>query len=85
MWKIPGRLLADIHPNGNLRIVVIASVGGGNEIPFTAESLDAAELYFVRTCGLAPERAATHGMRGTCHILVRRAEYGLCQPDCQGF
>ena len=40
-----------------MRIVFSASVGGGNETPFTAESLDAAEIVFM-TCGLTPERAA---------------------------
>ena len=57
MAKIPGRLLADLHPNGTVRIVFIASVGGGNETPFTAESLDAAEIVFM-TCGLTADRAA---------------------------
>ena len=57
MAQIPGRLLADLHPNGTVRIVFIASVGGGNETPFTAESLDAAEIVFM-TCGLTQERAA---------------------------
>jgi hypothetical protein len=37
--------------------VFIASVGGGNETPFTAKDLDAAEVVF-QTCGLTPERAA---------------------------
>jgi len=58
MAQIPGRLLTDFHPNGTVRIVFIASVGGGNETPFTAESLDAAEVVFM-TCGLTPERAAS--------------------------
>jgi hypothetical protein len=40
MSKIPGRLLADLHPNGTVCIVFIATVGGGNETPFTAESLE---------------------------------------------
>jgi len=41
----PRRLLADLHPNGTVRIVFIASVGGGNETPFSAKDLDAAELF----------------------------------------
>ena len=57
MLKIPGRLLADLHPNATVRIVFSPSVGGGNETPFTAESLDAAEIVFMK-CGLSPERAA---------------------------
>ena len=31
--------------------------GGGNETPFTAKNLDAAEVTFM-TCGLTPIRAA---------------------------
>ncbi len=57
MTKIPGRLLADLHPNGSVRVIFIASEGGGNETPFTAKDLDAAEIVFM-TCGLSPERAA---------------------------
>jgi len=55
---ITGRLLADLHPNGTVRIVFIASVGGGNECPLAAGSLDAAEIDFVNKCGLTPERAS---------------------------
>ena len=57
MAQIAGRLLADLHPNGTVRMVFIASVGGGNEAPITAKNLDTAEIDFVRTCGLTPERA----------------------------
>jgi hypothetical protein len=57
MPKISGSLLADLHPNGTVRIVFIASVGVGNETPFTAKNLDTAETVFM-TCGLTPERAA---------------------------
>jgi hypothetical protein len=56
MAKIPGKLLADVHPNGTVRIAFIAS-DGGNGTPFTAKSLDAAEVIFM-TCGLTPIRAA---------------------------
>jgi hypothetical protein len=56
--EIPGRLLADLHPNGTVRLVFIAHVGGGNECPIAAKDLDTAEIDFVRTCGLTPERAA---------------------------
>ncbi len=41
-----------------MRIVFIAHVGSGNECPITAKNLEAAEIDFVRTCGLTPERAA---------------------------
>ena len=57
MAKLSGRLLADLHPHGTVRIVFIANDGGGNETPFTAKNLDAAEVIFM-TCGLAPIRAA---------------------------
>src|SRR6267143_419037 len=56
--EIKGRLVADLHPNGTVRMVFIAQTGGGNECPITAKNLDAAELDFVRTCGLTPERAS---------------------------
>jgi len=56
--EIPGRLLADMHPNGAVRMVFIAHTGGGNEAPLTAKNLDAAETDFVSTCGLTPERAS---------------------------
>ncbi len=58
MPEITGKLLADLHPNGTVRMVFIAHTGGGNEFPITAKSLDAAELDFVKTCGLTPERAS---------------------------
>ena len=58
MPEITGTLLADLHPNGTVRMVFIAHTGSGNECPITAKSLDSAETDFVRTCGLTPERAA---------------------------
>jgi hypothetical protein len=58
MPEITGRLLADLHPNGTVRMVFIAHTGGGNEAPLTVKNLDTAEIDFVRTCGLTPERAA---------------------------
>jgi len=58
MPEIPGRLLVDLHPKGTVRMVFIAHTGDENECPITAKSLDAAEIDFVRTCGLSPERAA---------------------------
>ena len=56
--QIAGWLLADLHPNGTVRVVFIAHTGGGNESPITAKNLDTAESDFV-TSGLAPERAAS--------------------------
>ena len=58
MPEITGKLLADLHPNGTVRIVFIAHTGGGNEAPLTVKNLDAAEIDFVKMCGLTPERAA---------------------------
>ena len=58
MPEITGGLLADLHPNGTVRIFFIAHVGGGNEAPLTAKDLDTAEIDFVKTCGLTPERAS---------------------------
>ena len=57
MPEIKGNLIVDIHPNGTVRMVFIASSGGGNETPLTAKNLDTAEIDFV-TYGLTPERAA---------------------------
>ena len=54
MAKIAGNLLADLFPDGTVRMVFIGTFGGGNEAPITAKNLDAAEIEFVRTCGLAP-------------------------------
>jgi hypothetical protein len=56
MVKILGTLLADLHPNGTVRIAFIAN-GGGKETPFTAKNLDAAEIVFM-TSALTQERAA---------------------------
>jgi len=58
MPEITGKLLADLHPNGTVRMVFIAHTGTGNEAPLTAKNLDAAENDFVKTCGLTPERAS---------------------------
>ena len=59
MPEITGRLLADLHPKGTVRMVFIAHTGGENEAPITAKNFDTAELDFVSTCGLTPERAST--------------------------
>jgi hypothetical protein len=58
MPEITGKLLAELHPNGTVQIVFIAHTGGGNEAPLTVKNLDTAEMDFVKTCGLMPERAA---------------------------
>ena len=57
MAKIPGSLIVDLFPDGIVRIVFLASVGGGNEIPLTAKDLGAAEDIFTM-CGLMPGEAA---------------------------
>jgi hypothetical protein len=38
MPEITGRLLADLHPNGTVRMVFIAHTGGGNEAPLRAKT-----------------------------------------------
>jgi hypothetical protein len=58
MAPIPGRFIVDLYPNGTVRMAFIATVGGGNEMPLTVKNLDTAEIDFVKTCGLTPERAA---------------------------
>jgi hypothetical protein len=58
MPGIKGRLIADLHPAGKVRIAFIAHVGGGNECPITAKNLDAAEVDFVNKFGFTPERAS---------------------------
>jgi hypothetical protein len=57
MAKIPGGLIVDMFPDGTVRVVFLADIGGGNESPVTAKDLDAAEVLFM-TCGLTPECAA---------------------------
>lgn len=57
MAKIPGRLIVDLFSDGMVRIVFLASIGGVDEIPLTAEDLDAAEDIF-KMCGLMPGEAA---------------------------
>jgi len=58
MAEVIGRLITDLHPNGTVRMVFIAHVGGGFERPQTAKSLDTAEGEFVNTLGLTPDKAA---------------------------
>ena len=47
----------DMFPDGTVRLVFLADIGGGNESPVTANDLDAAETLFV-ACGLSAELAA---------------------------
>ena len=47
----------DMFPDGTVRLVFLADIGGGNECPVTAKNLDEAEALFV-TCGLSEELAA---------------------------
>ena len=54
---IPGTLMVDMYPDGTVRLVFLADIGGGNEAPLTAKDLDTAEVLFM-TCGLTPGRAA---------------------------
>ncbi len=63
MAKIPGKLIVDMFPDGTVRLVFLADIGGGNvnASPVTAKDLDAAEALFMdvwiiaRTCGCAAE------------------------------
>ena len=57
MTKIPGGLIVDMFPDGTVRLVFLADIGGGNESPVTAKYLDAAEDLFM-TCGISAELAA---------------------------
>ena len=58
MAEIEGKLMADLLPNGTVRIVFVPSVGGGNEAPLTVENLPTAEKEFVSTFGVTPVGAA---------------------------
>jgi hypothetical protein len=52
----------NLFSDGTVRIVFLASIGGGNEVPVTPEDLDAAEGLFIM-CGFMPGEAAA--LRGT--------------------
>jgi hypothetical protein len=41
MSEITGRFITDLHPNGAVRMVFLATKGGGNERPLLSKSLDA--------------------------------------------
>jgi hypothetical protein len=64
MPGIPGKLLADLHPNGTVRMVFIAHTGGGNEAPLTAKNLDAAEAKEV-TITRFPDTLTIDNQRST--------------------
>jgi hypothetical protein len=58
MAEIKGKLMADLLPNGTVRIAFVPCVGGGNEAPLTAKNLTTAEKEFVSTFGVSPVGAA---------------------------
>ena len=58
MAEIEGKLMADLLPNGTVRIVFVPSVGGGNEALLTIKNLPTAETEFVSTFGVTPVGAA---------------------------
>ena len=49
--------MVDMYPDGTVRMVFFADIGGENVAPLTVKDLDAAEVLFM-TCGLTPGRAA---------------------------
>jgi hypothetical protein len=57
MAEIPGGLIVEMFPDGRVRLVFLADIGGGNESPITAKDLDEAEALFM-TCGISAELAA---------------------------
>jgi len=58
MADISGKLMADLLPNGTVRIVFVPTLGGGNEAPLTVKNLTTAEKEFVSTFGVTPVGAA---------------------------
>src|SRR6266699_2801274 len=58
MAEIEGKLIADLLPNGTVRIVFVPRAGGGNEVPLTVVNLTTAEKEFVSTFGVTPVGAA---------------------------
>jgi hypothetical protein len=58
MAEITGKLLSDLRPNGTVRILFVATFGGGNEAPLWVKNLGRVERDFVRTFGQTLERAA---------------------------
>jgi hypothetical protein len=57
MATIPGKLMVDMFPDGEVRLVFLPSASTVDASPVKAKDLDAAEAVFM-TCGLTPERAA---------------------------
>jgi hypothetical protein len=57
MGKIPGRLIVDLLPDGEFRIVSLATSEAGNSSPIKAKDIDAGEFLFLN-CGMSVERAA---------------------------
>ena len=58
MAEINGKLMADLLPNGTVRIIFVPILGGGNETPLTVKNLTTAEKELVNTFGVTPVGAA---------------------------
>jgi hypothetical protein len=58
MAEINGKLMADLLPNGTVRVVFVPRLGSGNEAPLTVKNLPTAEREFVSTFGITPFGAA---------------------------
>jgi len=48
MLNVTGRFIADLNPNGSVRMVFIPTTGGGNERPVVFDTVDDA-VNFVKT------------------------------------
>jgi hypothetical protein len=57
MEKIPGRLIMDLLPEGEVGIVFLRSSGDNDASPIKAKDINAAEFLFLN-CGISVERAA---------------------------
>jgi hypothetical protein len=57
MGKIPGRLIADLLPDGTVRLVFLPMSGDKDASPVKAKDIEAAEFLFLN-CGLSVESAA---------------------------
>ena len=58
MAKIDGKLMANLLPNGTVRVVFVPRLGSGNEAPLTVKDLTTAEAELVSTFGVTPFGAA---------------------------
>ena len=68
MPEIAGKLLADLHPNGTVRFVFIAHVGGVNECPSGfAASLGIRIARSISAKLMRWSRAIKTGMKFWCH------------------